>query len=285
MRRSDGKSAMSQAYGNLSTVMRRQTGGVLHLTLNRPESRNAMSLAMVNELLQSLQQAEGDAAVRVIVLRGANGHFCSGGDIKDMTAARLQPETAGIDPIAEVNARFGALCLAYARTPLAVVAVLEGTVMGGGFGLACVADVTLASRSTVFRLPETSIGLVPAQIAPFLVERLGYSEAKRLAVTGGQIGAQEALSLRLIHELHAGAEELEQGLQLNISKIMQCAPHALAASKALIARARLEPPQELIADAAAVFSRAARSAEGMEGGTAFLQKRRPAWSGPNTEAP
>jgi isohexenylglutaconyl-CoA hydratase len=272
---------MNMVYGNLSTVNRCRVGNVLHLTLNRPESRNAMSITMVDELLLSLQQAESDASVRIIVLRGANGHFCSGGDIKDMAAARMQPETEGVDAIAGVNARFGQLCLAYARTPLAVVVALEGTVMGGGFGLACVADVALASASTDFRLPETSIGLVPAQIAPFLVERLGYSEAKRLAVTGGRIGAQEALSLRLIHELHADAAALETALQATINQIVQCAPNAVAASKALIARARLEPPQDLIADAAAVFSRAARSAEGMEGGAAFLQKRRPAWSNLN----
>ncbi|GGC70006.1 enoyl-CoA hydratase/isomerase family protein [Undibacterium terreum] len=272
------------SYDDLSTVKRRYADGVLTLSLNRPESRNAMSILMVNELLLSLEQAENDGAVRIIVLRGENGHFCSGGDIKDMAAARMQPETAGIDAIAEVNARFGELCLAYARTPLAVIVALEGAVMGGGFGLACIADVALASSSTLFRLPETSIGLVPAQIAPFLVERLGYSEAKRLAVTGGHINAQEALSLRLIHELHVDANALDAAVHANIHKILQCAPHAVAASKALMARARLEAPQALIRDAAAVFSHAARSVEGMEGGMAFLQKRKPSWVAANNEA-
>ena len=83
------------------------------------------------------------------------------------------------------------------------VAVLEGSVMGGGFGLACVADVAMAGTSALFRLPETSLGVVPAQIAPFLVERLGYSEAKRLAVTGGRLDASAALDLRLVHAVHA----------------------------------------------------------------------------------
>ena len=77
--------------------------------------------------------------------------------------------------------------------PLAVGAVLEGTVMGGGFGLACVADVAIASDTANFRLPETALGVIPAQIAPFLVERLGYSQAKRLAVTGGRLDARAAL--------------------------------------------------------------------------------------------
>ena len=120
------------------TLLLRPEGAVLHVQLNRPEVRNAMSLQMVDELRQTLQAAESDGQVRVIVLRGSGGHFCAGGDIRDMAAARMKLADAapGQDPVAEVNARFGELCVAYASTPLAVVAVLEGTVMGGGFGLA-----------------------------------------------------------------------------------------------------------------------------------------------------
>lgn len=268
---------MNQTYTDTSTLARRFEHGVLHLTLNRPESRNAMSLAMVDQLMESLRLAESDCAVRVVVLRGANGHFCSGGDIKDMALARAQP-ASGADAIAQVNARFGELCLAYSRTPLALIAVLEGSVMGGGFGLACVADVALAAAGTVFRLPETSLGLVPAQIAPFLLERLGYSEAKRLAVTGGRIAAPEALHLRLVHEVHDDAAALDLALAATLDRIMQCAPEAIAATKALMHRARLEPAATLIAEAAAVFSRALQSAEGIEGGNAFLQKRKPYWA-------
>jgi hypothetical protein len=169
---------MPDSFGTLSVETR---AGVVHITLNRPELRNAMSLAMVDELMAALQTAEGSGA-RAIVLRGAGGHFCSGGDIKDMGAAQGAPGADGVDPAARVNARFGHLCKAYAETGLPVVVVLDGAVMGGGFGLACVADVALARETALFRLPETGLGLVPAQIAPFLVERLGYSQARRLAV-------------------------------------------------------------------------------------------------------
>src|SRR5262249_27492873 len=109
------------------------------------------------------------------------------------------------------NARFGELCAAFAATGIAIIAALEGSVMGGGFGLACVADVVIASDTAQFRLPETSLGLVPAQIAPFLVERLGVAEARRLAVTGGRLDAKEALALRLVHEVHA-ADDLDAAL-------------------------------------------------------------------------
>jgi len=261
----------------LRTLATRRDGGVLHLTLDRPEVRNAMSLAMVDELFAALSAAEADGATRVIVLRGAGGHFCAGADLKDMAAARARPGD-GSDPLAHTNARFGWLCAEFARTPLAVVAVVEGTVMGGGFGLACAADVTLAHASAVFRLPETSLGLVPAQIAPYLVERLGFAEAKRLAVTGGKLDAQTALTLRLVH----GVAEDEAGLAATLSAVLDdiiaCAPGAVAATKRLIAQARLAPPESLIDEAAAAFSLAAQGSEGIEGTTAFLQKRKPSWA-------
>ena len=275
---------------NLVAVHAQRTGAALQITLNRPDVRNAMSLQMVRELCEVLQAAEATAgqpdAVRAVVLRGAGGHFCAGGDLKDMAAARMQTvqttqraDSSGLDPIATVNAEFGALCAAFATTPLAVVAVLEGTVMGGGLGLACVADIAIATETASFRLPETSLGVVPAQIAPFLVERLGYSQAKRLAVTGGRLDAAEALRLGLVHEI-AHTDAVPAVLARVLADILACAPAALAATKALMARARLETPQSLVQHAAAIFSSAAMGAEGQEGMTAFIQKRKPQWALP-----
>jgi isohexenylglutaconyl-CoA hydratase len=154
--------------------------------------------------------------------------------------------------------------------------VVQGTVMGGGFGLACVADVTLADDTVVFRLPETGLGLVPAQVGPFLVERLGYAEAKRLAVTGASVESQDALRLRLVHEVH-DTESLDWAVQRVLADILRCAPGALAATKALLSKARLHSPASLVHEAAESFARAATGPEGQEGTTAFLQKRRASW--------
>ena len=262
------------------------TGPVLEITLNRPDVRNAMSLAMVEELRRALAQAEvsvGSAhPTRVVVLRGAGGHFCAGGDLKDMAMARMRalesPTGTDLvhDPVAEVNAAFGRMCAAFADTPLAVVAVLEGTVMGGGFGLACVADVAIATETAHFRLPETALGVVPAQIAPFLVERLGYSQAKRLAVTGGRLDAAQALAIGLVHQ-QVQTTEVDSAVQAVLADILACAPGALAATKALMAKARWNPPADLVDEAAALFSRAVQGPEGQEGTSAFLQKRKPTW--------
>jgi isohexenylglutaconyl-CoA hydratase len=268
----------------LGAVRAVSTRASLHIYLNRPEVRNAMSLQMVAELQQVLRAAEATAgtpdAVRVVVLRGEGGHFSAGADLKDMAGARMramQRAEGAPDPIAEVNAAFGHLCAAYANTPLAVVAVLEGTVMGGGFGLACVADVAIASDTAAFRLPETSLGVVPAQIAPFLVERLGYSQAKRLAVTGGRLDAARALAVGLVHEVTT-TEGITSALDTVLADILACAPGALAATKALMRKARFTAAADLVTEAATIFSHAAQGPEGQEGMTAFIQKRKPNWT-------
>lgn len=261
-----------------TTLLLEREGGVLHIRLNRPEVRNAMSLTMVRELLDALRYAEDDG-VRVVVLRGTGGHFSAGADLKDMAAARMETPANGQDPLAETNTSFGHLCVAYARTHLAAIAAVEGTVMGGGFGLACATDVTIASNTVDFRLPETSLGVIPAQIAPFLVERVGYAEAKRLAVTGARFGAAEAFRIGLVHQVCESEEELNSALSATIRQILACAPNAIAETKKLLLKARSEDPATLVDHAAAVFARAARSDEGAEGLRAFAEKRKPDWAG------
>jgi isohexenylglutaconyl-CoA hydratase len=123
------------------------------------------------------------------------------------------------------------------------------------------------------------VGVVPAQIAPFLVERLGYSQAKRLAVTGGKLDANAALRIGLVHAV-ASSQTLESTLNAVLSDILACAPQALAATKALMGRARHHDAQRLVMEAARVFSLSAASAEGLEGLAALMQKRKPKWAAP-----
>ena len=255
---------MNAAQATPQTLLLKRNGAVLHVTLNRPETRNAMSLAMVLELREALAGAQADGATRVLVLRGAGGHFCAGADLRDMAGARMK---LAEDPeaLVKVNQAFGDLCVAYANTGLATVAVLEGTVMGGGLGLACVVDVALAGSGAVFRLPETSLGVVPAQISPFVVRRIGLTAARRFGVSGGRL-----------HAVHA-AGALDHALAAVLAEILQCAPGAVAATKALMAQARFSKPASMVHHAAEVFSQAALGTEGVEGTTAFLQKRKASW--------
>jgi isohexenylglutaconyl-CoA hydratase len=253
---------------------------VFRITLNRPAQRNAMSLAMVEELRAALNTALTDDTVRVIMLRGAGGNFCAGGDIADMAQARARKVAEGVDPIAEMNEEFGRLCLAFAESSKPIVAVLEGAVIGGGFGLACVADVAIALADAKFRLSETSLGLIPAQIAPFLVNRLGFSTANRLALTASVLGSAAALEIGLVHEVAGDDAALEIACASVIAALKNSPPGALAATKLLMRRAMFEPATAILHDAAALFAQAVRGAEGQEGMMAFLQKRLPSWVSP-----
>lgn len=264
------------------TLELKLSDGVLQVTLNRPKVRNAMSLAMVFELdsmLSWIEKAPPDK-VRVVLFRGAGGHFCSGGDIRDMTealAADFDRKAGAKDPVAETNRRFGAIITRFDRIGQAVVAVLEGTVMGGGLGLCCVADVAIARADASFRLPETGLGIIPAQIAPFLVQRLGKSQARRLAVTGGRFDGTQAHAMGLVHHVCGDQAELDACIAQVLAQIRKCAPGAVAATKDLMNRAGTVEHELLLDEAADRFAAAVRGPEGQEGTMAFLQKRRPAW--------
>ena len=264
------------------TIVVREQAGFIHVTLQRPDVRNAMNGQMVDELRAVLTSAEARREVRGLVLRGAGGNFSAGADLKDLSRAQASAPP-GQDPVLEWNAAFGRLCAAYARSQLPVVVVLEGAVMGGGFGLACVADIVLAASSAVFRLPETSLGLLPAQIAPFMLARLGYSETKRLSVSGGKIDASEALTIRLVHSVHDNSDALDAAVSSTLEKIRACAPEATRATKALLMRAYAEQSAgigALVDHAAGLFASAFRGTEAQEGIAAFLQKRKPSWAEP-----
>lgn len=260
------------------TLQRAEQHGVLTLTLARPEARNALTRSMVTALQEEFVKAEARDDLHALVLRGEGGDFCAGADLKDLLAAQPSSGTLATPEVAETNAAFGQLCAAFARLSLPTVCVLSGAVLGGGFGLACAADFALADQTARFGLPETSLGLVPAQIAPFLIDRLGFSQAKRLALMGGTVHAQEALAIGLVHELHTSAEALEQALAALLARLLRCAPQATRVTKGLLHRARERSLDEFVPHAAAQFAAQLASAEGSEGVRAFVQKRRPAWS-------
>lgn len=264
------------------SLLLRRDGWRLHVTLNRPESRNAMSFAMVRELTDVFNCVASDRSLRAVVLRGAGGNFCAGGDIKDMAAARgAEPGPDGKDPLAAGNRTFGAMLQAVEAAPQAVVAVLEGAVMGGGFGLCCVSDVAIAHASARFRLPETGLGVPPAQIAPFIVRRVGLTQARRLAVTGGALDPAGALALGLVHHVTQETGSIDDDLARTLGDIARCAPEAVAVTKRLVlaaAAAHGDALSQLLDHAADDFARAARGPESVEGMTAFIHKRSPSWA-------
>ena len=259
---------------NCEDLLLNLEGGVLFVTINRPESRNAMSLKMVHELRAVFAHLHTQPQVRALVMRGAGGHFCAGGDIKDMAGARSK----GVEAFRELNRAFGSMLEEAQQIPQVLVAVLEGAVLGGGFGLACVSDIAIASAEAKFGLPETTLGILPAQIAPFVVKRVGLTQARRLALTAARFNGAEAERLGLVHYSEADTGAVETRLQQVLSQVRQCAPQANALTKALLLASETEPLGSLLDRAAEQFAGAVTGAEGTEGTMAFVQKRQPKWA-------
>lgn len=247
--------------------------GVLHITLNRPQARNAMSLQMVSELRAVFSAVRDDGQTRVIVMAGAGGHFCAGADIKDMAQARQQ----GADAYKSLNRAFGSLLEDAQNLPQTLIVVLDGAVLGGGMGLACVSDIAIAHQQAQFGLPETSLGLLPAQIAPFMVKRIGLSQTRRLALTGARFDGNQAARLELVHFVERDNQAMAERLSEVLDQVLRCAPGANAATKALLLATEHTPMTQLLDQAAEAFSAAVASPEGMEGTLAFMQKRDPVW--------
>ena len=254
-------------------------GPMLRLWLDRPQLRNAMSGQMVREILAAFEAIRNDRNVRVVVLRGAGGTFCAGADIKSMAVAPDPPAAGARDELKESNRRFGAMLEAVNAAPQAVIAAVEGYAMGGGFGLACVADVTIATADARFAMTEVTLGVVPAAISPFVVRRIGLTAARRLGVSGARLDGSEARAIDIAHLTVEDAAGMEAAITGAIHQILQCAPEAVAETKRLMLRAAGPAPMaELLDQAAESFVRAVRGPEGREGTKAFVEKRKPAWA-------
>lgn len=262
----------------LATLLLAEDAGVLHVTLNRPDRKNALSAAMVEALIELFTSLAADREPRAIVLRGAGGTFCAGADIKDMPKAREADAGDPLSSVASSNRRFGDMLCAALSVPAPLIVVAEGAVLGGGFGLVCVSDIALGLPSARFGLPETGLGVIPAQIAPFVLRRVGAVQARRLMLTGARIEGAEAVRLGLLHELCVDEAALQASLSRALSDIRRCAPRANAATKRLLGtfeKHELGPGLDL---AAKVFAEAALGPEASEGTLAFLEKRLPSWA-------
>jgi isohexenylglutaconyl-CoA hydratase len=267
---------MTSLNPDFKHILLRRRQDVLFATLHRPETRNALSPNVVAELARVLDLAESDSAVRALVLRGSQGFFCAGGNVGSFQSRLDAGASTGEDPVVARNREFGRFMQHLAALPVPVVAAVEGAAMGGGMGLACGADIVLATRDARFALSETSLGIIPAQIAPFVVARVGHRVARRLGLSGERVSGETALRLGLVDELADDGAALDEGLAQWLSRIFACAPRANRALKPLLQRCGQDSDEVLLDEAARQFAACMRD-EGTEGIAAFREKRPAAW--------
>lgn len=254
---------------DFQTLEVRTDGPVAHVTLNRPEVKNAMNYQMVAELHQVFTDFKGDREVRAIVLSGAGGTFCAGGDIKEMRESPV--------PTQESAANLDAMLRAANHASQVVIARVEGNALGGGFGLVCVSDIALASTTARFGLPEVRLGVVPAFISPFVLERIGLTRARELTLTGRRFNGEQAQAYGLVMDA-CPPDQLDHCVNSVLDDIRQCAPGAIAAAKELLFTVKDAPLDATVEYRARMLNDLRMGDEAQEGMLAFMEKRPAKWA-------
>jgi methylglutaconyl-CoA hydratase len=249
-------------------------GGVARLALNRPDLHNAFDETLISELTHAIRALDADASVRALVLEGRGKSFCAGADLNWMKkmAAYSQAEN-----LADANALTMMLC-ALNTMSKPTLARVHGAAYGGGVGLVACCDIAIGTSAASFVLSEARLGLVPAAISPYVIEAIGARAARRYFLSAERFSAEEARRLGLLHELVAAAD-LDSTVDRIVGALLDAGPEAQAEAKLLIRAVAHRPiDQGVIGDTAKRIARVRASAEGREGITAFLGKRKPAWA-------
>ncbi|MGA2966694.1 MAG: enoyl-CoA hydratase-related protein [Terriglobales bacterium] len=247
--------------------------GIATLTLNRPDKRNAVSYELIEDLTRALEEVSNSAA-QILILTGAGKAFCSGMDLDNLKAlAGRTPEQNLAD-----SRTMAGLFRALYEFPKPTIAAVNGAAIAGGTGLALLCDFTLAVPDAKFGYTEVRIGFVPAIVSTFLLRQVGEKIARDLLLTGRIFDAEEALKMGLVNEIVPAEKLLDRAREL-AAHLKENSPLSLFYTKRLLndhARAELDAQIE-----AAVRENAAirESADFREGIAAFLEKRKPKWTG------
>ena len=252
--------------------------GWLQIQLNTPENRNALSDIMVSDITRVLEKVRHDHSVRGISFRGNGGIFCAGGDLKGFRAI-YKLGTAGKPIAEELSLQAGKFFALIANMPQLTIALIEGAAMAGGFGIACCCDVVASTPGAKFALSETRIGITPAQIAPYVLSRLGPSRGKRMMLLGSHFNGEDAHKMGFVDYLTTEAKDLSTLEDQVRSETMACAPSALAVTKDIVRQVQSNlSADEFVKKAANTFADAIVGDEGREGISSFLEKRKPDWT-------
>lgn len=255
-------------------ITTRIENGVATVTLNRPEKRNALTRAFIEELSGFVEQVAGDAAVRLLVLQAAGSVFCAGMDLGEMKsrAAADDPEREWRTD-SEVYNRLVSQILAL---PMPTLAVLPGPALAGGVGMVLACDLVVAGDQVYLSLPEPRRGIVAAMVCPLLVYRTNVATASSLLLSGQPLSADRAQTLGLFHQVVA-AEELDSTRDSLVASILSGSPTALALTKQHLREVAGYSVVLQIENSAEVSALARKSMDAQEGLAAFLEKRPPSW--------
>ncbi|MCV6586780.1 MAG: crotonase/enoyl-CoA hydratase family protein [Marinibacterium sp.] len=251
----------------------RDTRGVLTVTLNRPDKKNALSARMIAELTDMAHGIGAAPDTRAVVLRGAGDVFCAGGDLGWMKA---QIEADRPTRMAEAR-KLAEMLQALNELPSPLIGRIHGGAFGGGVGMACVCDIAIAEAGTKFGLTETRLGLIPATIGPYVLARLGEGMARRVFMSARIFGADEAATLGVVARSVA-APALDAAILDEVTPYLSVAPGAVAAAKSLARAMGPRIDDAVIDDTIRRLADTWETDEAAAGIDAFLSRTAPPWA-------
>ena len=256
------------------TLACQRDGALLRIQFDRPDVHNAFNAELIAELTATLQAADHDAGIRIVMISGNGKSFSAGADLNWMR---------GMAAFSEAENRDDSLKLAGLMRTLdglskPTIARVNGAAFGGGVGLIACCDIAIGVDSALFGLTEVRLGLVPAVISPYVIAAIGARAARRLFLTGERFDAATAQRLGLLHDV-VPAEHLDATVDGIVDDLARGGPTALAESKRLVARIAAGADDAAAIDRrnAGLIARLRVSAEGQEGLSAFFERRQPGW--------
>ena len=247
--------------------------GVVSLSLNLPEKRNALSAVMIAELTDVAARVNGSHTARAVVLSGAGDLFCAGGDLTWMMAQVRADRETRIKEASKLAHMLQALNTM--RAPL--IGKIHGAAFGGGLGITAICDVAIAVEGTKFGFTETKLGIIPATIGPYVVNRMGEGCARRVFMSARIFDANEARTLGLVTAV-VRADEAGAAVEAEVAPYLKVAPGAVGRAKALIRTLGPRIDDAAITETVKALADAWESKEAEDGIAAFLEKRPPPWA-------
>jgi methylglutaconyl-CoA hydratase len=256
-----------------NTILYSEFARIATITLNRADKRNAISYELIDDLIAALKQAAASAA-QVVILTGAGKAFCSGMDLDNLKQLAGHTHEQNVQDSETMASLFRTLY----DFPKPTIAAVNGPAIAGGTGLATLCDFTLAVPEAKFGYTEVRIGFVPAIVSGFLIANIGEKRARDLLLTGRIFGADEALKLGLVNEIVA-PEQLMARAQELAGQLLENSPASLQATKKLLSSYTREQLDRQVKQAVQGNAAIRQTADFKEGITAFLEKRKPTWTG------
>ncbi|MGR7995014.1 enoyl-CoA hydratase/isomerase family protein [Xanthobacter sp. ZOL 2024] len=246
--------------------------GVRILTLNRPEVHNAFDDTVIAALTTAYAEASADPAVWAILLKAEGKSFCAGADLNWMRRMAGYSHAENL----EDASRLAALMRTIDLCPKPTLVRVHASAFAGATGLIAASDIVVAVPEAEFAVTEVKIGLIPAVISPYLVRAMGARQARRYFLTAERFSAATALELGLVHEV-VPPDALDAAITRHLKALKAASPAALSATKDLIRAVDRPLDDAVVDDTARRIADIRASADGKEGVTAFLEKRKAQW--------